>query len=263
MITASQPRTSESTPRTRSTSPSTRSATSSARQSRIRIRSRSHAMTTPEVRHRRAFREPGEWRGHGQLRLSPDRKPRDAGGARPRPDDTAGSPANGDTYIVGASATGAWASKDGQIAFYRDGWLFATPKGGMTAFIRTRSSGGATRPSRARVAPGSRTSGPRRSTGPKVQRVEQGPSKALTGITGPGISATVNTAHGISSLALEAYGLQHLLVSQLGRLLRFPGSRQRRSSTRSTARTSDSRTSRRQSTGRSSAATCASNTTKT
>ena len=36
------------------------------------------------------------------------------------------SPASGDTYIVGASATGAWTGKDQDIAFYYNGWQFLT-----------------------------------------------------------------------------------------------------------------------------------------
>jgi hypothetical protein len=39
------------------------------------------------------------------------------------------SPASGDRYIVGPSATGAWAGKDGQIALYiNSGWAFYAPK---------------------------------------------------------------------------------------------------------------------------------------
>lgn len=42
-----------------------------------------------------------------------------------------GSPANGDRYHVGASATGAWAGQDGKIAVRRAGaWVFYTPKEG-------------------------------------------------------------------------------------------------------------------------------------
>lgn len=41
-----------------------------------------------------------------------------------------GSPVNGDRYIVGASATGAWATHDDALAIYRDGWQFyAAPEG--------------------------------------------------------------------------------------------------------------------------------------
>lgn len=47
-----------------------------------------------------------------------------------------GSPASGDTYIVAASATGAWATKDGQVAVW-DGtaWVFGTPRAGWVAYI--------------------------------------------------------------------------------------------------------------------------------
>lgn len=49
-----------------------------------------------------------------------------------------GSPANGDRYIVGASATGAWSGQDGKIAVYltigTPGWTFFTPKEGWRAF---------------------------------------------------------------------------------------------------------------------------------
>jgi hypothetical protein len=46
-----------------------------------------------------------------------------------------GSPAEGDRHIVAASATGAWAGKDGQVATFVDGtWVFATPEAGWLAF---------------------------------------------------------------------------------------------------------------------------------
>lgn len=49
-----------------------------------------------------------------------------------------GAPAAGDTYIVAAGATGAWAGKDGQIAVW-DGisatWEFGAPRTGWTAYI--------------------------------------------------------------------------------------------------------------------------------
>lgn len=36
-----------------------------------------------------------------------------------------GSPANGDVYLVGAAATGAWSAQDGKVAIYYDGvWSF-------------------------------------------------------------------------------------------------------------------------------------------
>lgn len=46
-----------------------------------------------------------------------------------------GSPADGDRYIVGASATGAWATHDGEIAHYFGGWLFTTPPDGARVFV--------------------------------------------------------------------------------------------------------------------------------
>lgn len=47
-----------------------------------------------------------------------------------------GSPASGDTYIVAASATGAWASHDGHVAVW-DGatWVFYTPRVGWVAYV--------------------------------------------------------------------------------------------------------------------------------
>lgn len=47
-----------------------------------------------------------------------------------------GSPANGDTYIVGASATGDWATHDGKVAVW-DGsaWVFYTPRIGWVTYI--------------------------------------------------------------------------------------------------------------------------------
>lgn len=47
-----------------------------------------------------------------------------------------GSPAAGDMYIIATGATGAWAGKDGQIAFY-DGssWVFQAPRIGWRAFV--------------------------------------------------------------------------------------------------------------------------------
>lgn len=50
------------------------------------------------------------------------------------------SPANGDAYIVGVSATDAWAGKDGQVAVW-DGnadtpaWVFGVPRLGWVAYI--------------------------------------------------------------------------------------------------------------------------------
>ncbi|MBI4920967.1 MAG: DUF2793 domain-containing protein [Devosia nanyangense] len=47
-----------------------------------------------------------------------------------------GSPAEGDTYIVGPSATGAWAGKDGKFACWLSGaWSFRTPADGWLAYV--------------------------------------------------------------------------------------------------------------------------------
>lgn len=45
-------------------------------------------------------------------------------------------PASGDTYIVGAAATGVWAGKDGQVAVW-DGaaWVFGVPRIGWSAYV--------------------------------------------------------------------------------------------------------------------------------
>ncbi len=46
------------------------------------------------------------------------------------------SPADGDRYIVGAGATGAWAGKDGQVAAWQDGaWMFYAPLEGWLAWV--------------------------------------------------------------------------------------------------------------------------------
>ena len=42
-----------------------------------------------------------------------------------------GSPTEGDRYIVGASATGAWATHDDALAVYRGGWQFYAPSDGV------------------------------------------------------------------------------------------------------------------------------------
>ena len=48
-----------------------------------------------------------------------------------------GSPAEGDRYLLGTGATGAWAGKDGQLAVHADGtWWFAEPAVGWLAFDR-------------------------------------------------------------------------------------------------------------------------------
>lgn len=49
-----------------------------------------------------------------------------------------GSPTNGDTYIVGASPTGAWTSKANQIAVWNtvnSAWAFYVPKEGWRCFV--------------------------------------------------------------------------------------------------------------------------------
>lgn len=46
----------------------------------------------------------------------------------------------GSSWIVAASATGAWAGHDGQIAvFDESGWLFVAPLDGCIAFVRDES----------------------------------------------------------------------------------------------------------------------------
>ncbi|MEJ0027317.1 MAG: DUF2793 domain-containing protein [Rhizomicrobium sp.] len=46
------------------------------------------------------------------------------------------SPADGDTYLVHATATGDWTGEDGQIAYAVDGaWRFAAPFAGLVAFV--------------------------------------------------------------------------------------------------------------------------------
>ena len=45
-----------------------------------------------------------------------------------------GSPANGDTYIVGAAGSGAWSGHNNQIASYQSGWYFFTPFTGIRAY---------------------------------------------------------------------------------------------------------------------------------
>ncbi len=46
------------------------------------------------------------------------------------------SPSAGDRYIVGASATGAWAGKDDSIAYYfNGGWRFITPGEGLFQWV--------------------------------------------------------------------------------------------------------------------------------
>lgn len=47
-------------------------------------------------------------------------------------------PVDGDTYIVAAAATDAWAGKDGQVAIWdatAAAWAFGTPRVGWVAYI--------------------------------------------------------------------------------------------------------------------------------
>lgn len=47
-----------------------------------------------------------------------------------------GSPAAGDTHIVAASATGAWATHDGHVAVWSGtAWVFYVPRLGWTAYV--------------------------------------------------------------------------------------------------------------------------------
>ncbi len=47
-----------------------------------------------------------------------------------------GGESNGDTYLVKATATGDWATHDGEIAYYYDGWIFTDPQEGMSARVK-------------------------------------------------------------------------------------------------------------------------------
>ena len=48
------------------------------------------------------------------------------------------TPAEGETWLVAAAATGDWAGADGQIAARQSGnWLFAAPRDGMRMFDRS------------------------------------------------------------------------------------------------------------------------------
>jgi hypothetical protein len=47
------------------------------------------------------------------------------------------SPADGDTYLVGSGATGAWAGHDGDIAYYdTNGWVFYDPSEGWLLYLK-------------------------------------------------------------------------------------------------------------------------------
>jgi len=48
------------------------------------------------------------------------------------------TPANGEAWLVGSGATGAWAGEDGKLACYQaENWLFAVPNDGMRLFDRS------------------------------------------------------------------------------------------------------------------------------
>lgn len=62
-----------------------------------------------------------------------------AGGAIEDRDDTAppGSPADGEAYLVDATATGLWTGHDGDIALYiSTAWAFKEPKEGMCLYVK-------------------------------------------------------------------------------------------------------------------------------
>lgn len=46
-----------------------------------------------------------------------------------------GSPVDGDRYIVGPGATGAWAGRENQVAYYSSGWRFLEPLTGWRAYV--------------------------------------------------------------------------------------------------------------------------------
>lgn len=51
-----------------------------------------------------------------------------------------GAPAEGERHIVGASATGAWAGADNDVAMWSDGaWMFVAPEAGWRAFDASAS----------------------------------------------------------------------------------------------------------------------------
>lgn len=47
------------------------------------------------------------------------------------------SPVDGDVYLVGASASGAWVGKDGQIAYFDQLWRFIAPRDGSTIWVNS------------------------------------------------------------------------------------------------------------------------------
>ncbi len=51
-----------------------------------------------------------------------------------------GSPTDGQRWIVGSAATGAWAGEVGKIALWSSGWLFLNPMAGWQAFVSSTAS---------------------------------------------------------------------------------------------------------------------------
>lgn len=52
-----------------------------------------------------------------------------------------GSPSDGDTYIVGTGATGAWAGHDRQVAYYASSaWTFHAPAEGWLAYVQDENT---------------------------------------------------------------------------------------------------------------------------
>lgn len=52
-----------------------------------------------------------------------------------------GGESEGDIYIVGGSATGAWAGQDDDLAIYQDGaWVFVTPLSGWIAWVNDETT---------------------------------------------------------------------------------------------------------------------------
>jgi hypothetical protein len=47
-----------------------------------------------------------------------------------------GSPAEGDSYLIGSSPTGLWSGNAGKIASYYSGWRIKTPKEGWVAWVQ-------------------------------------------------------------------------------------------------------------------------------
>lgn len=52
------------------------------------------------------------------------------------------SPASGDVYIVGSGATGDWAGRDGEVAYYAAGaWQFIAPATGLRLWVADEARG--------------------------------------------------------------------------------------------------------------------------